>query len=214
MPSHWTSLSSKSPTTTIPFMRGVLLDGCVMMTDLSPSSDFYSSYPKSPTSLSGCSASCFSRPSTNASLQSSAKSKFFRECARFCWAASYFSIFCPIVFCILNLCVCACVCEYQSLQSGKCVLQILGLVLAFGNFMNGGNRSRGQADGFSLDILPKLKDVKSSVSLCVTWVTENITTIWTQAFLETHQGHQSESVVKECGLMRDATAKGKYKYTV
>lgn len=29
--------------------------------------------------------------------------------------------------------------------------------------MNGGNRTRGQADGFSLDILPKLKDVKSSV---------------------------------------------------
>lgn len=42
--------------------------------------------------------------------------------------------------------------------------QVLGLVLAFGNFMNGGNRTRGQADGFTLDILPKLKDVKSSVS--------------------------------------------------
>ncbi|KAG9341829.1 hypothetical protein JZ751_018551, partial [Albula glossodonta] len=41
-------------------------------------------------------------------------------------------------------------------------MQVLGLVLAFGNFMNGGNRSRGQADGFALDILPKLKDVKSS----------------------------------------------------
>nr|XP_021328764.1 formin-2-like isoform X3 [Danio rerio] len=49
-----------------------------------------------------------------------------------------------------------------ALQSGQAVLQILGLVLAFGNIMNGGNRSRGQADGFSLDILPKLKDVKSS----------------------------------------------------
>ena len=42
--------------------------------------------------------------------------------------------------------------------------RVLGLILAFGNFMNGGNRTRGQADGFSLDILPKLKDVKSSVS--------------------------------------------------
>ncbi|AWP13738.1 putative formin-2-like [Scophthalmus maximus] len=50
----------------------------------------------------------------------------------------------------------------KIIQSGKCVLQVLGLVLAFGNFMNGGNRSRGQADGFTLDILPKLKDVKSS----------------------------------------------------
>lgn len=58
------------------------------------------------------------------------------------------------------------VCMHQTLQNGQCVLQVLGLVLAFGNFMNGGNRSRGQADGFTLDILPKLKDVKSSVSLC------------------------------------------------
>nr|XP_023863474.1 formin-2-like [Salvelinus alpinus] len=49
-----------------------------------------------------------------------------------------------------------------TLQSAQCVLQVLGLILAFGNFMNGGNRSRGQADGFTLEILPKLKDVKSS----------------------------------------------------
>ncbi|KAL4640128.1 formin-2-like isoform X1 [Arapaima gigas] len=48
------------------------------------------------------------------------------------------------------------------LQSSPGVKQVLGLVLAFGNFMNGGNRTRGQADGFALDILPKLKDVKSS----------------------------------------------------
>uniref|UniRef100_UPI003AB063E5 formin-2-like n=1 Tax=Centroberyx gerrardi TaxID=166262 RepID=UPI003AB063E5 len=50
----------------------------------------------------------------------------------------------------------------KMLQAGGGVMQVLGLVLAFGNFMNGGNRSRGQADGFNLDILPKLKDVKSS----------------------------------------------------
>lgn len=54
----------------------------------------------------------------------------------------------------------------QTLQSSEAVLQVLGLVLAFGNFMNGGNRSRGQADGFTMDILPKLKDVKSCVSVC------------------------------------------------
>ncbi|XP_060789353.1 formin-2 isoform X2 [Neoarius graeffei] len=53
-----------------------------------------------------------------------------------------------------------CVCT--ALRWSKGVLQVLGLVLAFGNFMNGGNRSRGQADGFTLDVLPKLKDVKSS----------------------------------------------------
>lgn len=39
----------------------------------------------------------------------------------------------------------------------------MGLVLAMGNHMNGGNRTRGQADGFGLEILPKLKDVKSRV---------------------------------------------------
>lgn len=44
------------------------------------------------------------------------------------------------------------------------VKDIMGLILAFGNYMNGGNRTRGQADGFGLEILPKLKDVKSRVS--------------------------------------------------
>ncbi|KAL4656461.1 formin-1 [Arapaima gigas] len=41
------------------------------------------------------------------------------------------------------------------------VKDMMGLILAFGNYMNGGNRTRGQADGFGLEILPKLKDVKS-----------------------------------------------------
>ncbi|RXM31108.1 hypothetical protein EOD39_7274 [Acipenser ruthenus] len=50
----------------------------------------------------------------------------------------------------------------STLEDSKRVMQVLSLVLAFGNFMNGGNRTRGQADGFALDILPKLKDVKSS----------------------------------------------------
>ncbi|XP_014379246.1 formin-2-like [Alligator sinensis] len=50
----------------------------------------------------------------------------------------------------------------ETLKNGAGVMQVLGLVLAFGNYMNGGNRTRGQADGFGLDILPKLKDVKSS----------------------------------------------------
>ncbi|XP_045150214.1 formin-2 [Echinops telfairi] len=50
----------------------------------------------------------------------------------------------------------------ETLKNGPGVMKILGLVLAFGNYMNGGNKTRGQADGFGLDILPKLKDVKSS----------------------------------------------------
>lgn len=43
----------------------------------------------------------------------------------------------------------------------------MALVLALGNHMNGGSRVRGQADGFGLEILPKLKDVKSRVRLVI-----------------------------------------------
>ncbi|KAG8126212.1 hypothetical protein E2320_021383, partial [Naja naja] len=49
----------------------------------------------------------------------------------------------------------------KELITTKSVKNILALILAFGNYMNGGNRTRGQADGFGLEILPKLKDVKS-----------------------------------------------------
>ena len=51
------------------------------------------------------------------------------------------------------------VCD-QLLNSESC-RQVLSLVWACGNYMNGGNKQRGQADGFAIDILPKLKDVKS-----------------------------------------------------
>uniref|UniRef100_A0A1A8RPW8 Formin 1 n=1 Tax=Nothobranchius rachovii TaxID=451742 RepID=A0A1A8RPW8_9TELE len=49
----------------------------------------------------------------------------------------------------------------KALLECKALQDVIGLVLAFGNYMNGGNRTRGQADGFGLEILPKLKDVKS-----------------------------------------------------
>ncbi|XP_061103761.1 formin-like [Conger conger] len=49
----------------------------------------------------------------------------------------------------------------KGLLDRASVKEVIGLILAFGNYMNGGNRTRGQADGFALDILPKLKDVKS-----------------------------------------------------
>lgn len=52
----------------------------------------------------------------------------------------------------------------QELLECKSLRDVIGLVLAFGNYMNGGNRTRGQADGFGLEILPKLKDVKSRVT--------------------------------------------------
>ncbi|XP_023270650.1 formin-like isoform X2 [Seriola lalandi dorsalis] len=49
----------------------------------------------------------------------------------------------------------------KALLESDGVREVMGLVLALGNHMNGGNRTRGQADGFGLEILPKLKDVKS-----------------------------------------------------
>ncbi|XP_057209764.1 formin isoform X2 [Triplophysa rosa] len=51
------------------------------------------------------------------------------------------------------------VCKHLPEEDG--VREVMGLVLALGNYMNGGSRARGQADGFGLEILPKLKDVKS-----------------------------------------------------
>ncbi|KAK3581849.1 hypothetical protein CHS0354_009737 [Potamilus streckersoni] len=49
----------------------------------------------------------------------------------------------------------------DMLMKSICIKRLLGLVLAMGNYMNGGHKARGQADGFGIDILPKLKDVKS-----------------------------------------------------
>lgn len=42
--------------------------------------------------------------------------------------------------------------------------QLFSIILTLGNYMNGGNRQRGQADGFGLEILGKLRDVKSKDS--------------------------------------------------
>lgn len=53
----------------------------------------------------------------------------------------------------------------KALLENNGVRRVVGLVLALGNHMNGGSRVRGQADGFGLEILPKLKDVKSRVSI-------------------------------------------------
>ncbi|XP_044578585.1 protein diaphanous homolog 1-like isoform X1 [Cotesia glomerata] len=53
-------------------------------------------------------------------------------------------------------------CDY--LRNSQSLKRVMGLILTLGNYMNGGNRMRGQADGFGLEILSKLKDVKSKVS--------------------------------------------------
>ncbi|XP_062523490.1 uncharacterized protein LOC134198171 isoform X2 [Corticium candelabrum] len=51
------------------------------------------------------------------------------------------------------------VCE--TLQKSVGVRRFMSMVLTIGNYMNAGNRQRGDADGFSLDILGKLRDVKT-----------------------------------------------------
>lgn len=51
------------------------------------------------------------------------------------------------------------ICEFLIDDDG--LKEIFSIILTLGNFMNGGNRQRGQADGFGLEILGKLKDVKS-----------------------------------------------------
>lgn len=49
----------------------------------------------------------------------------------------------------------------QLLESQQ-LRHLFSIILTLGNYMNGGNHQRGQADGFGLEILGKLKDVKSS----------------------------------------------------
>ena len=53
----------------------------------------------------------------------------------------------------------------SKLENGiKCVKEsfaykrFLGIVVTVGNYMNGGNATRGQADGFQIEFLLKLKD--------------------------------------------------------
>ena len=45
------------------------------------------------------------------------------------------------------------------------------MILSFGNYMNGGTQ-RGQADGYDLGILAKLRDVKSMVRTIRFWILE------------------------------------------
>ncbi|XP_036329104.1 protein cappuccino-like isoform X2 [Rhagoletis pomonella] len=52
----------------------------------------------------------------------------------------------------------------QYLIESEDLKLIFAIILTLGNYMNGGNRQRGQADGFTLEILGKLKDVKSKES--------------------------------------------------
>eukprot|EP01105_Mastigella_eilhardi_P019924 TRINITY_DN4711_c0_g1_i1.p1 TRINITY_DN4711_c0_g1~~TRINITY_DN4711_c0_g1_i1.p1 ORF type:complete len:1114 (-),score=336.68 TRINITY_DN4711_c0_g1_i1:49-3315(-) len=48
----------------------------------------------------------------------------------------------------------------RELLSSDALRRLLAIVLAYGNYLNGGNAARGQADGFSIDLLPQLCEVK------------------------------------------------------
>jgi hypothetical protein len=49
----------------------------------------------------------------------------------------------------------------EDLTTSEKIKKLLGVILACGNIMNSANKTRGDADGFDLAILPNLKDVKS-----------------------------------------------------
>ncbi|XP_067939583.1 uncharacterized protein [Watersipora subatra] len=48
----------------------------------------------------------------------------------------------------------------NHLTTSENIGKLLSHVLAVGNYLNGGNEQRGQADGYALDVLPKLKHVR------------------------------------------------------
>jgi len=70
---------------------------------------------------------------------------------------STFSMMCEEVEIRLNNIKSCC----NFLSTGLGLKKMLSVILACGNYMNGGNKQRGQADGFAIDILPKVKDVKT-----------------------------------------------------
>lgn len=45
-------------------------------------------------------------------------------------------------------------------MTSESLKKLFAIILTLGNYMNGGNGQRGQADGFGLEILSKLRDVK------------------------------------------------------
>ncbi|XP_067119071.1 formin-like isoform X4 [Centruroides vittatus] len=50
-------------------------------------------------------------------------------------------------------------CEFML--TSRSLQDVLNIILTLGNYMNGGSKSRGQADGFGLEILQRLKDIRS-----------------------------------------------------
>ncbi len=59
----------------------------------------------------------------------------------------------------------AILCASREVTRSKCLTQVLEVVLAFGNFMNKGQR--GNAYGFKVSSLNKIIDTKSSIDRSV-----------------------------------------------
>jgi len=57
--------------------------------------------------------------------------------------------------------------DFQQIQDAilksKSLPRLLSLILALGNYLNGGNSQRGQADGFDLETIGKLDSIKDNV---------------------------------------------------
>ncbi|MGH0122920.1 UNVERIFIED_CONTAM: hypothetical protein FKN15_018587 [Acipenser sinensis] len=85
----------------------------------------------------------------------------------------------------------------KGLLEPRSVKDLLGLILAFGNYMNGGNRTRGQADGFGLEILPKLKDVKSRDNK--TSLVDYVVSYYLRYIDKVILLLQSDSTLQDCG---------------
>ena len=87
------------------------------------------------------------------------KMKHFKERLE-CWL--FQDKFSEIIYGIERSLACVSECS-NAVTTNAEIATLLGLVLAYGNYMNG-NTQRGQADGFHLDVLLKLRDVKAKDS--------------------------------------------------
>ncbi|XP_028392314.1 LOW QUALITY PROTEIN: serine/threonine-protein kinase CST20-like [Dendronephthya gigantea] len=87
------------------------------------------------------------------------KMRHFKERLE-CWL--FQDKFSEIIYGIERSLTCVSECSNVVVTNSE-IATLLGLVLAYGNYMNG-NTQRGQADGFHLDVLLKLRDVKAKDS--------------------------------------------------
>lgn len=74
----------------------------------------------------------------------------------------------------------------DALMTWDSIAQVFSIILTLGNYMNGGNRERGQADGFGLEILPKLKDVKGKAEARTPTLLHYIVSVYIDKYAHAH----------------------------